>query len=181
MVDGVLYGTGQNNRAFAIDMRTGRAIGRYQRNWPDKLQPCCGMVNRGFAILGTKLSGALQALDPQTVATNPFRYACRVQRNFRRNPLQKREKKWEFRYSTAGTSYSLVQRFIPQPSLAWWTIAYVLQQHSTQLLKIGVFPIGGRLTLWRSAVWAPRAPYLLSCPSQSDREAKYDLDDPSGY
>src|SRR5260370_41889925 len=31
-VDGVLYGTGQNNRAFAIDARTGRAIWRYQRN-----------------------------------------------------------------------------------------------------------------------------------------------------
>ena len=55
-VDGVLYGTGQNNRAFALDARTGRAIWRYQRNLPDKLQPCCGMVNRGFAILGTGFS-----------------------------------------------------------------------------------------------------------------------------
>ena len=55
-VDGVLYGTGQNNRAFALDARTGRAIWRYQRNLPDKLQPCCGMVNRGFAILATSCS-----------------------------------------------------------------------------------------------------------------------------
>ena len=55
VVDGVLYGTGQNDRAFALDARTGRAIWRYQRNLPDKLQPCCGMVNRGFAILGNKL------------------------------------------------------------------------------------------------------------------------------
>ena len=56
VVDGVLYGTGQNDRAFAIDARTGRPIWRYQRNLPEKLQPCCGMVNRGMAILGTGCS-----------------------------------------------------------------------------------------------------------------------------
>ena len=66
VVDGVLYGTGQNNRAFAIDARTGRAIWRYQRNLPDKLQPCCGMVNRGFAILGNKLFMA--TLDAHVIA-----------------------------------------------------------------------------------------------------------------
>ena len=71
VVDGVLYGTGQNDRAFALDARTGRAIWRYQRNLPDKLQPCCGMVNRGFAILGNKLFMAtldahLIALDTRT-------------------------------------------------------------------------------------------------------------------
>jgi alcohol dehydrogenase (cytochrome c) len=71
VVDGVLYGTGQNDRAFALDARTGRAIWRYQRNLPDKLQPCCGMVNRGFAILGDRLFMAtldahLIALDTKT-------------------------------------------------------------------------------------------------------------------
>ena len=71
VVDGVLYGTGQNNKAFAIDARTGRAIWRYQRNLPDKLQPCCGMVNRGMAILGNRLFMAtldahLIALDTRT-------------------------------------------------------------------------------------------------------------------
>jgi alcohol dehydrogenase (cytochrome c) len=70
-VDGVLYGTGQNDRAFALDARTGRAIWRYQRNLPEKLQPCCGMVNRGFAILGNKLfmatlDGHVIALDTRT-------------------------------------------------------------------------------------------------------------------
>lgn len=70
-VDGVLYGTGQDNRAFALDARTGRAIWRYQRGLPDKLQPCCGRVNRGFAILGTRLFMAtldahLIALDTKT-------------------------------------------------------------------------------------------------------------------
>jgi alcohol dehydrogenase (cytochrome c) len=71
VVDGVLYGTGQNDRAFAIDARTGRPIWRYQRNLPDKLQPCCGMVNRGMAILGNRLFVAtldahLIALDTKT-------------------------------------------------------------------------------------------------------------------
>jgi alcohol dehydrogenase (cytochrome c) len=71
VVDGVLYGTGQNNRAFAVDARTGRPIWRYQRNLPDKLQPCCGMVNRGFAILGNRLfmatlDGHVIALDART-------------------------------------------------------------------------------------------------------------------
>src|SRR3984893_11768779 len=66
VVDGVLYGTGQNDRAFALDARTGRAIWRYQRNLPDKLQPCCGMVNRGFAVLGDRLFMA--TLDAHVIA-----------------------------------------------------------------------------------------------------------------
>ena len=66
VVDGVLYGTGQNDRAFALDARTGRPIWRYERNLPDKLQPCCGMVNRGFAILGNKLFMA--TLDAHVIA-----------------------------------------------------------------------------------------------------------------
>ena len=66
VIDGVLYGTGQNDRAFAIDARTGRAIWRYQRNLPDKLQPCCGMVNRGMAILANRLFMA--TLDAHVIA-----------------------------------------------------------------------------------------------------------------
>ena len=66
VVDGVLYGTGQNDRAFALDARTGRAIWRYKRNLPEKLQPCCGMVNRGFAILGNRLFMA--TLDAHVIA-----------------------------------------------------------------------------------------------------------------
>ena len=66
VVDGVLYGTAQNDRAFALDARTGRAIWRYQRTLPDKLQICCGMVNRGFAILGQRLFMA--TLDAHVLA-----------------------------------------------------------------------------------------------------------------
>jgi alcohol dehydrogenase (cytochrome c) len=66
VVDGVLYGTGQNDRAFALDARSGRAIWRYQRNLPEKLQPCCGMVNRGLAILDHRLFMA--TLDAHVIA-----------------------------------------------------------------------------------------------------------------
>ncbi len=66
VVDGILYGTGQNDRAFAIDARTGRTIWRYQRHLPEKVQPCCGAVNRGFAILGDRLFMA--TLDAHVIA-----------------------------------------------------------------------------------------------------------------
>ena len=71
VIDGVLYGTGQDNRAFALDAVTGRPIWRYQRNLPDKIQACCGMVNRGFAALGDRLfmatlDGHVIALDRKT-------------------------------------------------------------------------------------------------------------------
>lgn len=66
VVDGVLYGTGVNDRAFAVDVRTGRAIWRYQRKLPEKLHPCCGMVNRGFAMLGDRLFMA--TLDAHVIA-----------------------------------------------------------------------------------------------------------------
>lgn len=66
VIDGILYGTGQDNRAFALDARTGRAIWRYQRTLPDKIQACCGMVNRGFAALGDRLFMA--TLDAHVIA-----------------------------------------------------------------------------------------------------------------
>jgi len=55
VVDGILYATGQDDRAFALDARTGRPIWQYQRALPGDVRPCCGRVNRGFAILGDKV------------------------------------------------------------------------------------------------------------------------------
>jgi alcohol dehydrogenase (cytochrome c) len=71
VVDGILYATGQDNRVFAVDARTGKAIWRYQRHLPEKLHPCCGTVNRGLAALGNRLFMAtldahLIALDSKT-------------------------------------------------------------------------------------------------------------------
>jgi alcohol dehydrogenase (cytochrome c) len=71
VIDGVLYVTGFNNNAWAIDARSGRTIWRYRRNLPEDLRLCCGAVNRGFAVLGdrlfmTTLDAHLVSLDMKT-------------------------------------------------------------------------------------------------------------------
>jgi alcohol dehydrogenase (cytochrome c) len=66
VVDGILYATGQDDRAFALDARTGRPIWMYQRQIPGDIRPCCGRVNRGLAILGDKVF--LGTLDAHVVA-----------------------------------------------------------------------------------------------------------------
>jgi alcohol dehydrogenase (cytochrome c) len=66
VVDGILYATAQDNRAFALDARTGRPIWMYQRQVPADIRPCCGHVNRGLAILGDKIF--LGTLDAHVVA-----------------------------------------------------------------------------------------------------------------
>ena len=54
--DGVLYVTGSNNYAWAIDARTGRAFWRYRRNLPSDLTyGASAPVNRGFGMLGNSL------------------------------------------------------------------------------------------------------------------------------
>src|SRR5579872_4252528 len=55
VVDGILYATAPDNRAFALDARSGRPIWMYQRQVPGDIRPCCGRVNRGVAILGDKV------------------------------------------------------------------------------------------------------------------------------
>src|SRR5467141_4249554 len=66
VVDGILYGTGQDDRAFALDARSGRPIWQYQRALPADIRPCCGRVNRGMAILGNK--AFLGTLDAHVIA-----------------------------------------------------------------------------------------------------------------
>ena len=71
VVDGILYATGPDDRAFALDARTGRPIWLYQRQLPGDIRPCCGRVNRGLAILGDKvfmatLDAHVLALDART-------------------------------------------------------------------------------------------------------------------
>jgi alcohol dehydrogenase (cytochrome c) len=63
--DGVIYMTGPNDSAWAIDARTGRQIWRYQRTLPNVVL-CCGSINRGFAMLGDRLFKA--TLDAHILA-----------------------------------------------------------------------------------------------------------------
>ena len=41
VIDGVLYVTGPNNYAWALDARTGRQFWRYRRALPDDMRVCC--------------------------------------------------------------------------------------------------------------------------------------------
>ena len=66
VVDGILYATAQDDRAFALDARTGRPIWMYQHQLPGDIRPCCGRVNRGLAILGDKVF--LGTLDAHVIA-----------------------------------------------------------------------------------------------------------------
>ncbi len=71
VIDGILYVTGQDNHAWALDARTGRSIWRYRRGLPGQLSLCCGAVNRGFAVYKDRLYMAtldahLVALDQKT-------------------------------------------------------------------------------------------------------------------
>lgn len=69
--DGMMYVTATANRAFALDLLTGRQIWRYSKPVPKEATGCCGTVNRGFAALGDKLykvnfEATLVALDSKT-------------------------------------------------------------------------------------------------------------------
>jgi alcohol dehydrogenase (cytochrome c) len=66
VIDGVLYVTGALNHAWAIDGRTGKQLWHYQRTLPEGLKVCCGLVNRGFAVLGDRLF--MVTLDAHLVA-----------------------------------------------------------------------------------------------------------------
>ena len=64
--DNVMYLTGQDNVAYALDARTGRTLWRYRHSLPDGLSTCCGPVNRGLAVLGNKVFMA--TMDSHVVA-----------------------------------------------------------------------------------------------------------------
>jgi alcohol dehydrogenase (cytochrome c) len=66
VVDGILYATAQDDRAFALDAGTGRPIWMYQHPLPGDVRLCCGRVNRGLAILGDKVF--LGTLDAHVIA-----------------------------------------------------------------------------------------------------------------
>jgi alcohol dehydrogenase (cytochrome c) len=69
VVDGVIFITGSNNFAWAIDARTGRTLWKYRRDLPGGLTSgALYPVNRGFAILGDRLF--MVTLDAHLVALN---------------------------------------------------------------------------------------------------------------
>jgi alcohol dehydrogenase (cytochrome c) len=55
VVDGVIYVSERPNIVTAIDGKTGRPLWNYRRSMPGDVPSCCGIVNRGLAILGDAL------------------------------------------------------------------------------------------------------------------------------
>ena len=66
VVDGILYVTQPPNDVLALDAATGRPFWTYRRRLPERINVCCGRVNRGLAILGDTLY--LGTLDAKLVA-----------------------------------------------------------------------------------------------------------------
>ncbi len=71
VLNGVLYVTGANSNAWALDAKTGKTLWAYRRTLPQGMKVCCGPVNRGFAIhkdrlFMTTLDAHLIALDMKT-------------------------------------------------------------------------------------------------------------------
>ncbi len=73
VVDGVMYVTGNNNKVYALDAKTGKQIWAYdpevRTDW-DRYA-CCGSINRGVAVWKGKvyegtLDGRLIAVDAKT-------------------------------------------------------------------------------------------------------------------
>ena len=69
--DGVMYVTASYSRLFAIDVKTGKKLWKYEHRLPEGIMPCCDVINRGAAlydnlvIFGT-LDAQLVALDRKT-------------------------------------------------------------------------------------------------------------------
>jgi alcohol dehydrogenase (cytochrome c) len=73
VIDGVMYFTEPPSNVVAVDADTGREYWRYRRATPQKVNVCCGQVNRGVAVLGDQVfvgtvDAHLVSLDAKTGA-----------------------------------------------------------------------------------------------------------------
>ncbi len=68
VVDGIMYLTQSPNDIIALDAKTGRAFWVYHYATAPEARPCCGIVNRGVAILGDTLFMA--TVDAHLVAVD---------------------------------------------------------------------------------------------------------------
>jgi len=68
---GKMFVTASYSRIFAIDVKTGEKIWKYEHRLPEGIMPCCDVVNRGAALFGNlvifgTLDAQLVALDQNT-------------------------------------------------------------------------------------------------------------------
>ncbi|WP_332672559.1 methanol/ethanol family PQQ-dependent dehydrogenase [Aromatoleum sp.] len=66
--DGKLFVTASYSRIFALDVKTGAKLWKYEHRLPDGIMPCCDVINRGAAIYGDLV--IFGTLDAQLIALN---------------------------------------------------------------------------------------------------------------
>ncbi|MBC7858335.1 MAG: PQQ-dependent methanol/ethanol family dehydrogenase [Burkholderiaceae bacterium] len=69
--NGKMFVTASYSRIFAVDLKTGAKLWKYEHRLPDGIMPCCDVVNRGAAVFGNlvifgTLDAQLVALDQNT-------------------------------------------------------------------------------------------------------------------
>ncbi|MFZ6773340.1 PQQ-dependent methanol/ethanol family dehydrogenase [Undibacterium sp. SXout7W] len=69
--NGKMFVTGSYSRIFALDMKTGAKLWKYEHRLPEGIMPCCDVVNRGAAlydnlVIFSTLDAQLIALDQDT-------------------------------------------------------------------------------------------------------------------
>jgi alcohol dehydrogenase (cytochrome c) len=69
--NGKMFVTGSYSRIFALDVKTGAKLWKYEHRLPDGIMPCCDVVNRGAAlfdnlVIFSTLDAQLVALDQNT-------------------------------------------------------------------------------------------------------------------
>lgn len=61
--DGRMYVTASYSRIFALDVKTGEKLWKYEHRLPQGIMPCCDVINRGAAIYGNVvIFGTLDAM-----------------------------------------------------------------------------------------------------------------------
>ncbi len=66
--DGKMFVTGSYSRIYALDLKTGEKLWKYEHRLPEGIMPCCDVINRGAAIYGDLV--IFGTLDAQLVALN---------------------------------------------------------------------------------------------------------------
>ena len=69
--DGVMFVTASYSRIYALDVKTGKKLWKYEHRLPEGIMPCCDVINRGAAlydnlVIFATLDAQLVALDQKT-------------------------------------------------------------------------------------------------------------------
>ena len=66
--NGKMFVTASYSRIYAIDLKTGKKLWKYEQRLPEGIMPCCDVVNRGAALYDNLV--IFSTLDAQLIALN---------------------------------------------------------------------------------------------------------------